>query len=216
MYWKMSIDLSYPLVPSMGYHDPLDGLITYSELRATARHFAERSAEPAVWTDLDAEIADMAEMCKGKDWTTDDPLGIGGLLTGSYKMAQLILHDGFIQPDLLEQVMNASLAGLDSYSGKPSFKLPAEYRLAFRELGLSIGLHAAGRLHEVVSRNPGIFSEVHSITGRLLRYAPLREAIEAFWLEPSNRESGSWAAHRAINTVMLATSLAPDGYLLRE
>ncbi|MDD5167966.1 MAG: hypothetical protein PHN75_04045, partial [Syntrophales bacterium] len=39
MYWKMSIDLSRPLVPSMGHHDPLEGLITYSELRAAAeRH----------------------------------------------------------------------------------------------------------------------------------------------------------------------------------
>ena len=36
MYWKMSIDLSYPLVPSMGLHDPLDGLVTYSQLQATA------------------------------------------------------------------------------------------------------------------------------------------------------------------------------------
>jgi len=32
LYWKMSIDLSYPLVVSAGHHDPLDGLITYSEL----------------------------------------------------------------------------------------------------------------------------------------------------------------------------------------
>ena len=32
MYWKMSIDLTYPLVPSMGQHDPLDGLITYQQL----------------------------------------------------------------------------------------------------------------------------------------------------------------------------------------
>ena len=29
MYWKMSIDLTRPLVPSMGQHDPLDGLVTY-------------------------------------------------------------------------------------------------------------------------------------------------------------------------------------------
>lgn len=36
MYWKMSIDLSSPLVPSMGQHDPLDGLITYLQLQATA------------------------------------------------------------------------------------------------------------------------------------------------------------------------------------
>ena len=37
MYWKMSIDLSYPLVPSMGQHDPLDGLVTYCQLQATAK-----------------------------------------------------------------------------------------------------------------------------------------------------------------------------------
>ena len=36
MYWKMSIDLSYPLVMSMGQHDPLDGYVTYNKLRATA------------------------------------------------------------------------------------------------------------------------------------------------------------------------------------
>ena len=36
MYWKMSIDLSYPLVASMGRHDPLDGLITCMQLQTTA------------------------------------------------------------------------------------------------------------------------------------------------------------------------------------
>ena len=36
MYWKMSIDLSRPLVLSMGHHDPLDGFVTYNELQANA------------------------------------------------------------------------------------------------------------------------------------------------------------------------------------
>ena len=36
MYWKLSIDLSRPLVASMGQHDPLDGLVTYAQLEATA------------------------------------------------------------------------------------------------------------------------------------------------------------------------------------
>jgi hypothetical protein len=36
MYWKMSTDLSRPLVPSMGQHDPLDGFITFSVLQITA------------------------------------------------------------------------------------------------------------------------------------------------------------------------------------
>ena len=62
MYWKMSIDLSYPLVTSMGQHDPLDGLITYSELQATARKYSEQSA----WPDLSAEIADIAGFAQEK------------------------------------------------------------------------------------------------------------------------------------------------------
>ena len=62
MYWKMSIDLSRPLVPSMGHHDPLDGFVTYSELQATA----ERGREKSKGTDLRTEIADMARICEGK------------------------------------------------------------------------------------------------------------------------------------------------------
>jgi hypothetical protein len=42
---------------------------------------------------------------------------------------------------------------------------------------------------------------------------PLAQTIEKFWLDPRNRESETWAGHRDINMVMLATSLAPDGYL---
>ncbi len=34
MYWKMSIDLKRPLIPSMGQHDPLDGYITYNEIQS--------------------------------------------------------------------------------------------------------------------------------------------------------------------------------------
>src|SRR5512139_740724 len=75
LYWKMSVDLSRPLVPSMGHHDPLDGLITYSELQATSPKCAGQPPSP----DLSSEIADTAGICEGKSWTTDDPLGIGGL-----------------------------------------------------------------------------------------------------------------------------------------
>jgi hypothetical protein len=43
MYWKMSIDLSQPLAPSMGQHDPLDGLITYEQLLATTPSAADQT-----------------------------------------------------------------------------------------------------------------------------------------------------------------------------
>jgi hypothetical protein len=59
MYWKMSIDLSYPLVSSMGHHDPLDGLITYRQLQSTAPMAPKKS----IWLDLSSEITDMAALC---------------------------------------------------------------------------------------------------------------------------------------------------------
>jgi hypothetical protein len=162
------------------------------------------------------EIADMAVICEGKDWTTDDPLGIGGLLIDTYKMARLIVADRFMRPDLLGTALDDSLTGLDYFARKSPFKLPAHYRLAFRELGLSIGLQAIDRLQGLIEQYPGVFKkqqDVHSRIRSLMQYAPLSELINAFWLERTNRESDSWTDHRAINMVMLATSLSPDGYL---
>ncbi|HET6516162.1 MAG TPA: hypothetical protein VFG09_13455 [Thermodesulfovibrionales bacterium] len=212
LYWKMSIDLSYPLVSSMGHHDPLDGVVTYSELRATAENYFGRSASP----DLGAEIADMAVVCEGRDWTTDDPLGIGGLLVAAYRMAGLIVSGSFIRPDLLETVLHDSVAGLEHFAGHSPLNLPADYRLAFREFGLSIGLQAIQRLQGLIGQYRDFFGnnrDVSSHIRSIREYAHLIEQINGFWLEQHNRESGSWAEHREINMVMLATSLSPDGYL---
>ncbi len=212
MYWKMSIDLSYPLVESMGHHDPLDGFITYTQLQATAAKDSEKSLCP----DLNEEITDMADICKGKSWTTDDPLGIGGLLCDAYKVAQIIINENFEQTDLLETLLDSSLPGLESYARTNPLELPADYRLAFRELGLSIGLRAVEKLQGLIEEKPGFFNKKHPLRTRieiLMRYAPLIEKIENFWLEPTSKKTDSWMEHRDINMVMLATSLAPDAYL---
>ncbi len=44
MYWKMSIDLTRPLVSSMGQHDPLDGFITYNEIKNGMKSFEDGSS----------------------------------------------------------------------------------------------------------------------------------------------------------------------------
>ena len=211
MYWKMSIDLSFPLVQSMGHHDPLDGFITYVQLQATA---AEDSEKPT--PDLNLEIADMADICKGKNWATDDPLGIGGLLCDACKLAQLIISKNFEQTGLMENLLDASLPGLESHVRNNSLKLPADYRLAFRELGLAIGLRAVEKLKGLIEGNPDLFDRKHPLHLRiekLMQYIPLSEIIEKFWLDRKNQKASSWTEHRNINMVMLATSLAPDGYL---
>ena len=212
MHWKMSIDLSRPLVPSMGQHDPLDGFVTYSELQATAAKDPEKSRG----NDLRAEISDMASICEGKSWATDDPLGIGGLLFDACRTAQLIVGRNLEQTSLLENLLESSLIGLGSFVKQNSLRFPADYRLAFRELGLSIGLRAVERIHELVDQNFALLQKkdlLNLLLKTLSRYAGLREIIEKFWLEETNRETDSWIAHRDINGVMLATSLAPNGFL---
>jgi hypothetical protein len=209
LYWKMSIDLSYPLVSSMGHHDPLDGLITYCELQATAGKLSGRPSQ-----DLNREIADMTAICEGKDWVTDDPLGIGGLLTGAYRMGELIRAGDFMRRDLFGTVLESSLRSLQ-YFDRSTLSLPADYRLAFRELGLSIGLLAVQKLQRMAGQHPEVLKKLPARLDMesFSRFVHLSEAINAFWLEDKNRKSPTWSEHRNINMVMLATSLAPDGYL---
>ncbi len=212
IYWKMSIDLSRPLVQSMGQHDPLDGFITYTQLQMCVADDSEKSLYP----DLNEEITDMANICKAKSWGTDDPLGIGGLLCDAYKVAQMIVSGYFEQTDLLETLLDSSLMGLESFVRMNPLKLPVDYRLAFRELGLSIGMRAVQKLHGLIEEKPGFFKESLPLRKRiemLMQYTPLIEIIENFWLERTSREAKSWMDHRDINMVMLATSLAPDGFL---
>jgi hypothetical protein len=211
MYWKMSIDLSRPLVASMGHHDPLEGYITYLELQAVA---------PAM---LEKEVLEMKELCRGRDWTTDDPLGFGGLLCDGLLLAQLMIRKKSVLDGLLRDILASALEGLELYSStanintnKDPLSLLAEYRLAFRELGLAIGLHALMGIEGCLRNNPEIFQPVGTLErllNKLTTYQNLSDRIEDFWLTAENQRSVSWISHRDINTVMLATSLVPGGYL---
>ena len=202
MHWKMSIDLSRPLLASMGQHDPLDGYLTTLQLRVTAASLAQAQAQP----DLAEERREYAAMMRRGDWATDDPLGIGGLLVDAWRVQQLSQQDADIEPNLFERLLDAAHSGLAIYLPGGDLQLPARYRLAFRELGLAIGLHAVERMQ---AADPGQRAQLEG----LAQYLPLAGDIEAFWLDPAQRRSATWIEHQDINTVMLATSLVPDGYL---
>lgn len=212
MYWKMSIDLTRPLVPSMGQHDPLDGFITYSELQATAIGFFKDSELP----DLKREITDMAEICRGMSLPTDDPLGIGGLLFDASRTAQLMVQAGSKYESLLEAILKASLLGMDAFAMGGSMEYPAEYRLAFRELGLAIGLFGVENLRKWIEENPDLFRQesLRRHIEVLRGYVPIGEEIKQFWIDGKNRETASWTPHREINMVMLCTSIAPGEFLM--
>ena len=213
MYWKMSIDLTRPLVPAMGQHDPLDGLVTFSELQLTASKDFPQLAR----LDLSHEIAGLADMCRGMSWATDDPLGTGGLLADASRIAQLAMTGGRGYEELLEEVVGSALECVTSFARGNSLALPAEYRLAFRELGLSIGLKGVGQLPGWIRDNPELSGRKSSLEAQveaLLVHVPLGETIERFWMDSKNQQAGTWTGHREINMVMLATSLAPEGFLM--
>ena len=200
MVWKMSIDLTRAQVAAMGQHDPLDGYITNLQLRATAIALPPSTTGP----NLEDETLQISTMIKDGDWTTADPLGLGGLLTDAYRLQQLMQQG--IPPDtaLIGNLLSAALSGLRYYARSGELQQPAHYRLAFRELGLAIGLHAVARMRS---------ESLSELLKSLMDYISLHEAIESFWRDPAHQQSTTWTDHQEINEVMLATSLAPEGFL---
>ena len=211
MYWKMRIDLSAPLVASMGQHDPLDGLITYLQLR-THRPTQRVGHGP----ELDGELREMATIVAGTNLLTDDPLGIGGLLADAYRLAQLLRVRPGDNP-LLGLVVGAAANGLSRYLATQPFSQPTTKRLAFRELGLAIGLQATTRLWAVLEREaasldaqPALRAALESLVAQV----PLARTITETWRDVEHRGGdATWLAHEDINAVMLATALEPSGYL---
>ena len=202
MVWKMSIDLSRPLVDSMGHHDPLDGLITCLELTTSV----ESNVQDEI--DLAPAIADMSQLCAGDQWATEDALGIGGLLDAAVRLAEMVLKRGVDRRDLLQQSLLDTHVSLEAFARSSPLRLPAANRLAFRELGLAIGLSGLDQIAELVVRD----RELAALVNNLLVFRALAEPITVFWSSPIHRRSRTWLDHYDINSVMLATALAPEGY----
>ena len=106
---KMSTDLSYPLVTSMGLHDPLDGLVTYTQLQATAVEDAGQSKKD--WR---------ARNCRYDPYVQREKLGHGRSpwASGAFcpmllRVAQLAVKGYFTRTDSCSiSPMDASLKGL--------------------------------------------------------------------------------------------------------
>jgi hypothetical protein len=212
MVWKMSIDLSRPLVSSMGHHDPLDGYIRCLELRASALATGATDGADA----MASRAERLSTLIHRNALPTGDPLGIGGLLMDAAALAQLIDGECCADDGLLDALLAAAVAGLQHYLAQGELNRKATQRLAFRELGLSIGLQARPIIEkEIAARRPA-FRNSPGLAQRLsalAEFSAMGKAIETFWLTPEHRESTLWLEHENINAVMLATSLVPDGFL---
>lgn len=207
IYWKMSIDLTRPLVSSMGLHDPLDGLITCLLLSD------KLTCNPEEQKYIDVKIDQFAQMCNQIDFLTDDPLGLGGLMTDSLILMKIIFQQQKKQfSKTLNQLFSAIEHGLALFiQSRDLLQLP-EQRLAFRELGLSDGLHS---LTSEITNSDFKYSSTSHINNsydsirRISKFQSYTDMIVQFWLQPDNQQVSTWLDHVNINTVMLATSLLP-------
>lgn len=191
MYWKMNVDLSRPLVPSMGAHDPMEGLIA---IKST------EEAAPEKVPELVLLERDLAEICAGQGWKTFDPLGIGGLLLNSIRAADLAASEVILPNSVKpEKLWKQSLDSLKGYADT-FFPQSANQRLAFRECGLTLGVRAAYGMKDLI-RIPGFHPE------ELSKYLPLTEELENFWIDPAAQQSPTWKDHLNINAVSLAASI---------
>lgn len=208
--WKMSVDLSRPLVPSMGQHDALDGYLTFVELDA-----AGDAIRPGRRKQLVAEISELAMMCRGGRWETDDPLGIGSLLIDGARMAQLMNEGALTDASTLSNILRAALPGLEATRSGGLLERDAERRLAFRELGMAIGLKGVSLIRESLLGQADVYGNTANmrLVQELMRYLPMSESIESFWSRRENRRASTWEAHQDINDVMLATCIEPQGFL---
>ena len=196
MYWKMSTDLSRPLVTGMGGHDPLEGLICAVALKEAVPEKAE---------DLENLRIKFYTMCQGKTWETSDSLGIGGLLLNTVKAANLEETDDLPPSSKPEKLLEDSINSLEEYQVLKETDYPASRRLAFRECGLSLGLRTlAGAKEELRSKDLPV--------EKIVEYLFLAKKIEEFWKKNSNQQVPTWTNHLNINAVSLAASLVAKQY----
>jgi hypothetical protein len=191
MNWKMNTDLTRPLVKSMGYHDPLEGLLCANSAKL---------AVPQKSKQLDLLIEDFKILCKECDFSTDDTLGIGILLLNAKRAAEIVQRE-MVLPEYAwpAKLLTYCQYGLEKID-KSYKNAPANGRLPFRECGLSLGLR-------VILQDKDIIRSVAPYIDTFEKYLPLADVIESFWLKPGNQTSTSWCEQEDINSVTLAASL---------
>jgi hypothetical protein len=212
IYWKMSTDLSRPLVPAIGLHDALDGFITFRE----AQHALAKLSTDAAVADLSLAIESLSALCQRGNWTTDDPLGLGGLLFDAGRLCQLLGNEQFDDSHLPGDILGACRNGLTSLLAGRYLNQPISYRLAFRELGLAIGLKALPIISDAMKKSGGPHESrtaVQRVIGQLSRYESLSEEIVRVWLPYAQIQDQIWQSHQDINEVMLATAVIPETFL---
>ena len=212
IYWKMSTDLSRPLVSAMGLHDVVDGLITFREVQKAM----ETKSVACGMSNIAVTIESLSPLCRRRDWTTDDPLGLGGLLFDACRLCQLFNPDNHDDVDLCEALLDACSYGLSRFVRARPLTEAASNRLAFRELGLAIGLKAVSAIVHKITECSSHFEkrdDMRRAINLLQQHMSMGDEIVGAWLPHAERQDKSWRRHQDINEVMLSTALIPNTFL---
>jgi len=157
----------------MGLHDALDGFVTFREVQ----HVVSKTRAKAS-NDLTATVKSLSNLCRSRDWSTSDPLGIGGLLFDACRFAQP--PQRHYDDGLVEAIENAYDTGIRAFVASQLLIRPVSQRLAFRELGLAIGLRAIpiiiGPTKHAVESDRGLPKRSQ------LQYQSLADEIIRAWL----------------------------------
>ncbi|MGB8081747.1 MAG: hypothetical protein WCF83_14930 [Pseudolabrys sp.] len=212
IYWKMSTDLSRPLVFAMGLHDALDGFITFREVKSAMANLSVATEMSKVTTAIES----LSPLCQHRDLTTDDPLGLGGLFFDACRFCQLLNPNSHADVDLLEGLLDSCSYGLISFVRARHLANAVSNRLAFRELGLAIGLKAVSAIAYTIDEGCSHFQNRGDLSrsiNLLQRHVSIADDIISVWLAYAEHRDKSWRAHQDINEVMLATALIPNTFL---
>jgi hypothetical protein len=131
MFWKMSMDLSQPLVRSEGNLDPIDGFVTFRLLQ---------EADGQGSTVLEEEIADYEKIVRAKwrGYSSADPLDLGMTLWTAHWFAGEPYRE-----EWAEGLVQRAKRDLAELFEEGYFDMPMKRRLAFRECGTCLGIGAA-------------------------------------------------------------------------
>lgn len=127
MVWKMSMDLSHPLVPREGNLDPVNGFVVFRLLQ---------EADAAGSGVLKEEITDYDKIVRTKwrDYQSHDPLDLGMTLWTAHWFAGEEWADGLVR---------RATRDLKALWDEEYFGRSLRRRLAFREFGTSLGMQCA-------------------------------------------------------------------------
>lgn len=185
MFWKMSMDLSHPLVLSQGNLDPIDGYVTYKQLQKTAAQYGDES------NILEQEIAALKKMVDAKyeSDSSTDTLDLGMTLWTAHWLKDEEEWAAVLTRRAVHCLIRIVEAGY--------FQRSIARRLAFREFGTALGVQCVD-----VSDQPSLVGLAESICSTW-------EASGMLDSESSHGYSASMKELMPITQVMYASALIP-------